>query len=442
MALSTLPPPQKSQASCFVSGLTEKEIKLHLATLSEAEVYELRYHWPFWARPNQLAPPGNWRFWLTLAGRGWGKSRTGAEWIRDLVESGRARRVALVARTAGDVRDVVVEGEAGILAISRPDFMPSYEPSKRRLTWPNGAIATTFTADKPDELRGPAHDAAWCDEMAAWRYPVAFDMLKLGLRLGDDPRCIITTTPRPTKHIKAQIKDADTIVTRGTTFENRANLAPAFYQRIIAQYKGTRLGRQELYAEILDDNPNALWLRSDIESHRVTEMPALTIINPAIDPATTANEESNETGIVTVGIGTDGHFYVLADDSLRASPDTWGRAAIAAYHRHKADRIIYESNQGGDMIPQVLKNIDGGAGVPTKGVHASRGKRTRAEPIAALYEQGRVHHVGIFPELEDQLCEWEPGMDSPDRLDALVWAITALSTRGPVGTIDRRQLGF
>lgn len=404
--------------------LPEDKRRQVLSKLSERDAAALLHDWAFLARPNQLPPENDWRVWLLLAGRGFGKSRTGAEWVRSQVESGKARRVALVAPTAADVRDVMIEGESGLLAISPPWNMPIYESSKRRVTWPNGAIATTYSAEEPDRLRGPQHDAAWCDEVASWRYPEAWDMLMFGLRLGTDPRCVVTTTPKPTPLIRNLLKNPTTTITRGSTYENRANLAGAFFEQIVAQYEGTRLGRQELYAEVLDDIEGALWTRTLIDKHRVKVAPELKRIVVAVDPAITATEDSDETGVVAAGLGTDGHGYVLDDLSLRASPDGWARRAVDAYHAHKADRIVAEVNQGGDMVEHTIRTVD--QRVSLKKVHATRGKTTRAEPIVALYEQGKIHHVGCLSKLEEQMCNWVPGMDSPDRMDALVWAFTEL----------------
>jgi phage terminase large subunit-like protein len=368
-------------------------------------------------------------------------TRTGAEWVRRLVESGRAGRVALVAATAADARDVVVEGASGLVSICPPWNRPLYEPSKRRLTWPNGAIASLYSADEPDRLRGPQHDAAWTDELAAWRYPEAWDQLMFGLRLGTDPRVIVTTTPRPTPLVRQLISLPTTVVTRGTTYENRSHLAGAFYDSIVRQYEGTRMGQQELLAELLDDNPGALFRRDDIEKARVREAPPLVRMVVAIDPAVSTGESSNETGIVVAGLGSDGHGYVLADVSGRLTPYEWAQRAVDSYHAHRADRIVAEKNQGGALVESNLRTVD--PRIPYKGVTATRGKKTRAEPAAALYEQGRVHHVGCFPKLEDQMCAWDPSAEvarsrresvmaaasrstSPDRMDALVWALTEL----------------
>lgn len=364
--------------------------------------------------------------WLLLAGRGFGKSRTGAEWVRAQVESGRCSRLALVAPTSADCRDVMVEGESGMLAVCPPWNRPVYETSKRRLTWPNGAIATLYSADEPDRLRGPQHDGAWCDEIAAWRYPEAWDQLMFGLRLGLDPRTVATTTPRPIALIKSLMADPTCHVTRGTTYDNLPNLAPQFAAQIVAKYQGTRLGRQELLAEVLTDTPGALWTLTQIDANRRASSSELVRIVIAVDPAATSGEEANETGIVAAGVDVEGKGYVLADRSLNGTPDQWARAAWALYDEFEADSIVYESNQGGDMVAHTLLTVRNHGRV--YGVHASRGKRTRAEPIAAMYEQGRVHHVGSFKELEDQMCSWTPEVtdSSPDRMDALVWALTTL----------------
>lgn len=405
-----------------------------IASLSPAEARSLLHAWPFWARPNQCPPEGDWRVWLLLAGRGFGKTRTGAELIRARTTAKTARRVALVAPTAGDARDVMVEGESGILAISPPWERPRYEPSKRRLTWPNGAIATLFSADEPERLRGPQHDAAWCDELASWRYPEAWDMLMFGLRLGADPRVVVTTTPRPTRLLRQLIADPSVVITRGTTYQNRANLAPAFLEQIIRKYQGTRLGRQELEAELLEDVPGALWNRGLIEAARAYTLPLLVRVVVAIDPAASSTEGADETGIIVAGKDEQGQGWVLADASGRYQPIEWAKTAISAYRAHNADRIVAEVNNGGDMVEATLRMIDPNA--PFASVHASRGKVTRAEPVSALYEQGRVRHLGVYPQLEDQMCAFSRDAygdanrratgHSPDRVDALVWALTDL----------------
>lgn len=399
-------------------------------SLNSEQADSILHDWRFWARPSQLPPDGDWRVWLLLAGRGFGKTRTGAELVRGQVASGAARRVALVAPTAADARDVMVEGESGLLAIAPPWDRPLYEPSKRRLTWPNGATATTFSADEPERLRGPQHDFAWCDELAAWRYPEAWDMLMFGLRLGDDPRAVVTTTPRPTGLIRALLADPKVVMTHGTTAENRANLAPAFLEQIVKRYEGTRLGRQELDAEILEDMPGALWQRGGIEGARLSAAPELVRVLVAIDPAAGSGEHADETGIIVAGRDAGGHGYVLADASGRYAPAEWARAAITAYGTHAADRIVAEVNNGGEMVEATLRMVD--PNVPFSAVRAARGKAARAEPVAALYEQGRVHHIGALPQLEDQMCAFTANFDrnaagfSPDRVDALVWALTEL----------------
>lgn len=426
-----------------LAALPESELQAAIEDLTEEEASALLYDWEFWARPSQLPPPGDWRVWLILAGRGFGKTRTGAETVIDRVRRGVSKRVGLIAPTAADARDVMVEGESGILACSPPDFRPLYEPSKRRLTWPNGAVATLFSAEEPDRLRGPQHDFIWADEPAAWKYPETWDMAMFGLRLGTDPRVIATTTPRPTRMIRDLVADPGTVVTRGTTYENARNLAPAFLTAIVKKYEGTRLGRQELNGEILDDNPGALWHRGVIENLRVREYPSLLRIVVGVDPAVTSDSTSAETGIVVAGIAADGHCYVLEDASLQGNPLAWATAVARAYDQHRADRVVGEQNNGGELVEANVRTV--APRISYKGVWASRGKRTRAEPISSLYEQGKVHHVGTFPTLEDQMCDWAPdsGDPSPDRMDALVWALTEL-TQKPQSSLyvkSRRMAG-
>lgn len=411
--------------------------RLYAALSKHKQLDVLGFTWPAIARPEQLPPAGDWRTWLILAGRGYGKTRTGAEWVRLQIESGRASRIALVAPTAADARDVMVEGESGILAISPPWNRPTYEPSKRRLTWPSGAIATTYSADEPERLRGPQHDAAYCDELASWRYPEAFDMLQFGLRLGKDPQCVVTTTPKPVKILRDLLAAPTTAITRGSTYDNAANLAPAFLEAIKAKYEGTRLGRQELFAEMLDDVPGALWKRADLDRLRIAEaLVEYTRVVVAIDPAVTSTDESDETGIVVAARGSDSQLYVLADLSGRYTPDEWATKAVGAYRDYKADRIIGEVNNGGDLIEKTIRTVD--RTVSYKAVRATRGKVVRAEPVAALYEQGKAHHVGSFDRLEDQMCTFvTTGFDgSPDRVDALVWAATELVLGSSTPTFD------
>src|SRR5579862_821718 len=418
----------KLLSASSLASLPEPLRKTLIWKLTPKEALTLAHDWPFRARPAQLPPTGEWRVWLLLAGRGFGKTRTGAELVHARVGTYAARRIALVAPTAADVRDVMVEGESGLLAIAAPGNRPLYEPSKRRLTWPNGAVATTFSADEPERLRGPQHDFAWCDELAAWRYPEAWDMLMFGLRLGADPRAVVTTTPRPTRLIRGLLADPQVAVTHGRTAANRAHLAPAFLDQIVRRYEGTRLGRQELDAELLDDMPGALWQRGIIEAARIGSAPELARVVVAIDPAAGSGEHSDETGIVAAGRDAAGHGYVLADASGRYAPAEWARVAIAAYHAHRADRIVAEVNNGGEMVEATLRTVD--PDIPFSAVHAARGKVARAEPVAALYEQGRVHHLGALRRLEDQMCSFTSDFDrhaaghSPDRVDALVSALT------------------
>lgn len=390
----------------------------------------LEDRWIATARPDQLPPAGDWLTWLILAGRGWGKSRTGAEWVRSLAEGAITPRIALVGPTAADVRDTMVEGESGILATASDLCRPVYEPSKRRLTWPNGVQATLFSSEEPDRLRGPQHGAAWADELAAWRnLDEAWSMLQFGLRIGARPRTVITTTPKPVKLLKRLVaRDGDgVVITRGSTRDNAANLAPAFLEQVTRQYAGTRLGRQELEAEILDDVEGALWRRDLIDDHRRDRVDKADLrrIVVAIDPAVSVSEGSDETGIVVAAIDGQGRGFVLEDLSGKYAPSEWASIAVEAYRRWEADRIVAESNQGGAMVESTIRVVAPSA--PVTLVRASRGKVARAEPVSALYEQGRVHHVGSLQSLEDQLCSFEPGSSkSPDRLDALVWALTEL----------------
>ncbi len=381
----------------------------------------------------------NWTTWLILAGRGFGKTRAGAEWCIDMVQNKGYGHLALVAEDAGDARDVMVEGESGIMACSPPWFMPNYEPSKKRLTWPNGARATIFSAEDPEALRGPQHDCAWLDELCKWKkQQEAFDQLQFGLRLGISPRQVITTTPRPTPLLKDLIRRKSVHITKGSTYDNIMNLAPTFQEQIKARYEGTRLGRQELEAEILDDNPNALFHQRLINSSRLEVAPeelAKTVV--AVDPAATGNADSDETGIIVASKDLMNphrcHYYIHEDRSVQGrSPEQWASLAVSAYHRHRANYIVAEVNNGGDMVESVIKQIDNTVRVVK--VRASKGKWVRAEPTAGLYEQGRVHHCGTFSKLEDQMCDFDPSGEiegkSPDRMDALVWAITDLSGKG------------
>jgi predicted phage terminase large subunit-like protein len=416
-----------------LSQFDPSQLKTLLATLTTEEKAALLYRWESWRRPQQAPPTGDWTGWLIDAGRGWGKTRTGAETVRHWVEKEGVKRIGIVSETAADNRDIVVEGESGLMNICPPWSMPTYEPSKRRLTWPNGAIATFYDATEPKQLRGPQHEKIWFDELAKYRYAEqVFDMAMFGLRLGAKPQWIATTTPLPTPFFKALLKRPDVVITKGKTIENLANLSPTFRKTVVERYKGTRLGRQELDAELIDDVIGALWSRRTIEDCRVSVIPTLKRVVVGVDPATTSRKTSNEHGIITVGIGTDNHGYVLDDVSDIMTPDQMARRAVGCYTRHKADAIVVETNNGGDFIPSLIKTINPNANVID--VRAARGKVVRAEPISALYDQGRVHHVGTFPALEDQMTQFtrevaasrDAETTSPDRVDALVWALTDL----------------
>lgn len=402
---------------------------LRLLTADDAAA--VLYCWEAWARSSQLPPTGDWDCWLILAGRGFGKTRTGAEWVRAEVERLGAVRVALVGRTAADVRDTMIEGESGLLSVYPPSERPQYEPSKRRLTFANGATATAYCAETPDQLRGPQHHLAWADELASWKHADTWDMLRFGLRLGARPRVVVTTTPRPTRIIKSLVADSHVAVTRGVTHENAGNLPRAFLAAILDRYSGTRLGRQEIDAEILDEPEGALWQISIVDAVRVQQAPQLWRVVVAVDPAVSSGPRSNETGIVVVGLGDDGHGYVLADRSIRGTPAQWAHAVVDVYQEYQADRVIGEVNQGGDLVEANIRTVD--STIPYEAVHATRGKAKRAEPVAGLYEQGKIHHVGVLSALEDQMTQWSPGAarageesDSPDRVDALVWGLTYL----------------
>lgn len=382
-----------------------------------------------------MLPGGDWDIWLLLAGRGFGKTRTGAEAIRQWVNDGTYKLIHLVARTAADVRDTMVEGPAGILESCRGDVgnIPTYNPSNRSIHWPNGAKCLLFSADKPDQLRGPQCEAWWADEVASWQYiEAAWDMLQFGARLGTKVRGIVTTTPRALPLIKQLMTRDGVTVTTGSTFDNEANLAPSAIRSFKDRYEGTRIGRQELYAEILDDVLGALWSREMIEDHRIVGKDAhevadtLRRIVVAVDPSGSTGATGDDIGIVVAGIDANKHAYILADYTLLASPEKWAAAAIEAYHRWNADKVIYEVNFGGDMVRAVIHAID--KTIPLKAVHASRGKTARAEPVVAMYEQGKVHHVGNLAQLEDEQCTWVDGESkwSPNRLDAAVWALTEL----------------
>jgi phage terminase large subunit-like protein len=391
----------------------------------------LNRDWRMWGRLGKQLPPDDldWRSWLILGGRGAGKTRAGAEWVKAQAlgdwtqDQSHAERIAIIGPTLEQARAVMIEGKSGLLSIHMEGERPHYEPSKRLITWPNGAIAQVFSADEPESLRGPQFDAAWCDELAKWRLGEAvWDMLAFALRLGERPRVVITTTPRPVPLVKKLLADPATAVTRTATFDNETRLAKSFIADVTERYGGTRLGRQELEGELIEDDPDALFRRGMIESGRVKTAPEMKRIVIAVDPPASHGKKANACGIICAGLGLDGLVYVLDDHSLeRAKPIQWAERVVALYHARAACRVVAEVNQGGAMVEQILREVD--PQLSFRAVHATRGKRARAEPVAALYEQGRVRHAGVFPELEDEMVSAiGEGMKSPDRMDALVWA--------------------
>ena len=431
-ALQSLPPPARST---FLQSLHPKTL-LALPNL-----------WTVWARPDtQLPPQGDWQTWLILGGRGSGKTRAGAEWVRSQVEGstplakGQRNRIALLAETADQARDVMVLGESGLMACTPRDRRPVFHSSRRHLEWPNGAQAWLFSAADPESLRGPQFDGAWCDELAKWRKAApAWDMLQFGLRLGPDPRQIVTTTPRANPVLLRIMDDATTATTRSPTSDNAANLAPAFLCRMQTRYAGLPLARQELDGELLLETPGAFWTRAMLEKAQIDHTPPSARVVVAVDPPVTSRAGSDACGIIVAALIADSEAeapraIVLADWSVQGrSPKAWATRAVAAYHEYKADRLVAEVNQGGDMVEQIIREIDGT--IAFRAVRATRGKALRAEPVAALYEQGRVLHRPRLTTLEDQMCAFAtnatggaiPGTTrSPDRVDALVWAITDL----------------
>lgn len=441
----------QSKMSVIAARVPKHAMDRLMASLSDLERTLLHYSWPLWARSEQTPPPefvaGQKSTWLILGGRGMGKTRPGAEqviaWAKELGDNyGRGAGIALVGKDPQDIRDVMIEGhESGILACSPPWFRPVWEPTKKLLTWPNGVLGHTYSSEVPDDLRGPQHHKAWGDEPAKWRNATeTWDQLSFGLRLGDTPQAILTGTPRPTKLLIDIISDPMTIVTRGTTADNAANLSPMFLRRIYRKYHGTRLGRQELNAELLTETKGALWTLDLIEDTRVSiaSLPPMKFLAIAIDPGVTDPHDTQdtnliddvaETGIIAVGQGENDHTYVLHDFSDHYSPGEWGARAVTHSHALKANEIIGEQNNGGDLVKFVVQSAAEKLGLPFsyRKVWASRGKRTRAEPISARYEQHRQHHAGLFPELEDQMATWVPGATSPDRMDAMVWGATAVA---------------
>ncbi len=404
--------------------------------LSAAEMREILSSWKWCRHDAQVPPEGDWRTWLLMGGRGSGKTRAGAEWVHEIAMTSGARstlRIALVAETLGDAREVMIDGVSGICRIARRN-RPDFEASRRRLVWPNGAVAQVFSSEDPESLRGPQFDFAWCDELAKWKHAQeTYDMLQFGLRLGAHPRQLVTTTPRAMPLIRRLVEDPSTVTRRIRTLDNAANLAPGFIEAIAVRYGGTRLGRQELDGELIADREDALWKRDLIDTLKLRQTGPLARIVVAVDPPAAAGAAGSCCGIVVAGLYQTGRAVVLADASMEgASPAGWANGVVRAYRRFDADRIVAEVNQGGDMVTAMLKSVD--QNLPVATVRATRGKWLRAEPVAALYEQGRVVHAASFPELEDQMCDFGPdGLSSsrsPDRLDALVWALTALLLDG------------
>ncbi len=421
---------------------------METATPDECEV--LKAEWLIWARPDQKPPPEPHRpIWLVLGGRGAGKTRTGAEWVKGMAlgqppyADTRTERIALVGETQGQVRDVMIEGVSGLLSIHTRWERPSWSPSRRRLEWPNGAIAQAFSAEDPEGLRGPQFGAAWSDELAKWpNHQECWDMLQFGLRLGDRPRQIVTTTPRPLPLIKRLLADPHVAVSRAATSANRLNLAADFIRSVTETYGGTRLGRQELDGELVEESADALWTRAMIEGCREPAAPGLARIVVAVDPPASSSQRADSCGLVVAGIDGDGIGHVLEDGTVSGvRPHEWAAKAVALYRRFEADALVVEVNQGGEMAESVIREVD--PGVPVTAVRATRGKYLRAEPVAALYAQGRVRHAGAFPAVEDEMCDFGPGGlssgRSPDRLDALVWALTHLML-GPKGRPRVREI--
>ncbi len=444
----------RSGAAFIASGPAARQDEF-LRDLGEAELRALPFLFDFWAMDHQLPPSGDWRTWVILGGRGAGKTRAGAEWVRSIVEGslpsdvGRARRLALIGETVEQTREVMVFGESGILACSPPDRRPDWIAGRKMLVWPNGATAQIFSAHDPESLRGPQFDAAWVDELAKWKKAEeTWDMLQFGLRLGTRPQVCVTTTPRPVPILKALLERPSTVMTHAPTEANAANLADGFLEEVKARYDGTRLGRQELDGVLIDEIEGALWSGAALEAGRAEAAPKLDRIVVAVDPPVTGKAGSDACGIVVAGIVMDGPqrdwtAYVLADRSVEgASPLGWARAAVAAVEEFGADRLVAEVNQGGDLVAEMIRQV--GPMVPYKGVHASRGKTARAEPVASLYEQGRVRHLRGLGQLEEQMGLMShagfQGRGSPDRVDALVWALTELMLVPQVAP-QVRQLG-
>lgn len=414
--------------------------KIHefVASLSVDELSYLQYDWDAFSHPHQRPPTGVWATWLLMGGRGCGKTRAGAEWVRAKVSGAQwsgpsAGNIALIGQTYADVREVMIEGISGVLAAHPEHSKPQWNPSRRRLEWSNGAVARAFSSEDPEALRGPQFDAAWCDEIGKWSNATeTFDMLQFGLRLGTQPQQLMTTTPKSTPLLKMLLHDKATVLTKAGTRENAAFLAQAFLEQMAERYGGTRLGRQELDGELIEDREDALFVRKWFEAGRVRQVPELKRVVVAVDPPATSGKNADSCGLIAAGITHQAELFVLRDRTTQGlRPSGWADQAIKLYHELEADCLLAEVNQGGEMVREVIESCD--ASVPVRSVHATRSKRRRSEPVALLYEQGRVHHCGVFPELEDEMADFGPkGLSngkSPDRLDALVWAITELTRR-------------
>ncbi|WP_310620741.1 DNA-packaging protein [Flexibacterium corallicola] len=414
----------QGRASEFLSSLSDKELRF------------IQYEWSLFAHEHQLPPSGNWSQWLLMGGRGAGKTRAGSEWVRALAleqpwaTHHSVSQIALVGQTYGDVREVMVEGVSGLLAVHRKAERPTWNAGRRRLEWPNGVVARAFSSEDPEALRGPQFDCAWCDEVGKWsNASETFDMLQFGLRLGEHPRQLLTTTPRPIALIKQVLQDEATVMTRASTKVNAAFLAPRFLEVVSQKYGGTRLGRQELGGELIEDREDQLFLRKWFEATRLKQEPELVRVVVAVDPPATSGKRADACGIVACGLDEKGDGYILRDRTVQGvRPREWASRAVSLYHELQANVIVAEVNQGGEMVREILGQVD--ASVPVKCVHASRSKQKRAEPVALLYEQGRVRHVGVLDALEDEMADFGPGGlsngRSPDRLDALVWAVSDL----------------
>ncbi len=437
------PPPHQSWKQ-VVANLPEDKREAVLASLSDTESGVLLDDWFFTARREQLPPLSDWFIWVMMAGRGFGKNYSGSHWLIDQHLTQGKENSAIVAATASDLRRYCLEGPSGIMSLAPRHFYPEYKKSQTKLVWPNGTETHLFTSEKPNRLRGANHDAAWCDELSYWTYAEeAWDMLMLTLRHGTDVKCMVTMTPRPVPAVRSLLlrEGKDVAVTRGATMDNFDNLSETFQTQIITQYAGTRLERQEIYGELLLDVEGALWEHEQLEELRIMDEPELRRIIIGVDPSTTSGENADEVGIIVVGQDKNNKGYVLGDYSGVMSPKKWASKVVSLYHAYGANKVVAEKNQGGEMISTIIHNED--EFVPIDLVHASKGKVARAEPVALLYEQHRIHHVGIHAKLEDEMCMFVPGdiHDSPNRVDAMVWAFTGLllTTRQRAGVWGRRR---